>query len=160
MKKLKSKLSLKEVKVKMASYCAYQDRCLHEIKEKLTDFEITTKEEDEIIDFLLQEKYWDEERFAESFVRGKIRHNHWGKIKVKYELTQRGVPNSIIQKALQSVEQEEYMQILGKVLETKSVNLREEDKWQKRQKLIQYALQKGFESNLVMEIIDVIEHKE
>jgi regulatory protein len=154
MKKLKSKLSLKEVKVKMASYCAYQDRCLSEIKEKLADFEITTKEEDEIIDFLLEEKYWSEERFAESFVRGKIRHNHWGKIKVKYELSQRGIPLTIIQKALQSIEQEEYMNILCKVLETKSVNLREEDKWEKKKKLIQYALQKGFESNLVMSFVE------
>ncbi|GAB4337109.1 MAG: hypothetical protein OHK0038_15420 [Flammeovirgaceae bacterium] len=127
---------------------------MSEVKNKLSDFKISQLEKDEIIDFLVQEKYLDEERYAHSFVRGKIRHNHWGKIKVRYELQQKQIPNSIIQKALSSIEEEEYIKILRKVLETKSINLREKEKLEKKSKLIHYALQKGFESNLILDLVE------
>ena len=82
----KKQLTLEQALQKLKHYCAYQERCHSEVKEKLYSLGVFKKEADNIIAKLIEEGYLDEERFAIAFAGGKFRIKQWGRVKIKYEL--------------------------------------------------------------------------
>ncbi|MCS6832850.1 MAG: recombination regulator RecX [Flammeovirgaceae bacterium] len=155
MKPVKSKLSYNEVLVKMAAYCAYQERSLIELQNKLTALGLDEQEQKEVIDFLAHENYWNEERFAFTFVKSKLHQHHWGKVKIKFELSKKVKDYTLIARALDTIDHDEYQEILEKVLLSKKSSY-SSDNPATRQKLIRYALQKGFSYDEIIEKIDTL----
>lgn len=140
---------------KLMKFCAYQDRCIAEVIDKLYKLEIWKEDHDHYINYLIDNKFLDEMRFAESYVRGKFRIKRWGKEKIKMYLKQKGIPNSFIEQAIQNaIKPEEYRQTVKDLLEQKENILRESDPFKKRQKLANYLIQKGFESKLVFSLLN------
>jgi regulatory protein len=135
-------------------YCAYQERCHSEVKEKLYDFGLNKKEVDEILSQLIEENYLNEERFAIHFAGGKFRMKHWGRVKIKYELRKKQVSDYCIRKALASLDDDAYMKTLQKLFDEKLRTLKSEKNiFIKKRKLQDHLLQKGFEAELVRELI-------
>lgn len=147
--KPKKTLSQKEALHKLEAYCAYQDRCHKEVRTKLLDLGIYGDELEEIIAELITENFLNEERYARSFARGKFRMKKWGRIKIKRELKMRDIPAYCIKKAMEEIEEEDYEATLREVLEKKNALLKENNWYKRKNKLGQYALQKGYESELV-----------
>jgi len=112
----KKYLTKEQALQKLKHYCAYQERCHSEVKEKLYQLGVWKKEHDEIIASLIEENYLNEERFAVAYAGGHFRIKQWGRIKIKYELKQKQVSEYSIKKALKQIEDEEY----GKVLEKRA----------------------------------------
>ena len=115
----KKQLTPEQALQKLKHYCAYQERCHSEVKEKLYTLGIWKKEHDAIIATLIEEGYLNEERFAIAFAGGKFRVKQWGKVKIKYELKQKQVSDYSIKKALKEIKDEEYMSVLKKLAEEK-----------------------------------------
>ena len=138
---------------KMAKYCAYQERCVKDVRDKLKTFDISQKEKDEILDYLLDNRFVDDERFAKSFVRGKINQSGWGVNKIRFHLIQKGIDKEIIDEALGQTDKETYRQRLIDILKTKSKTVKAANDFEKKRKLAAYAMQKGFEGNLVWDIL-------
>jgi regulatory protein len=109
---------------KVKQYCAYQERCHSEVKEKLFTYGVYGDDADSIISTLIEEDYLNEERFAIAFAGGKFRMKQWGKVKISYELKQKQVSAYCIKKALQSIQAEEYENTLQKLAEQKLKTLR------------------------------------
>jgi regulatory protein len=145
----KSKPSATQIFTKMASFCAYQERCEQEVREKLSSFEITRDEIDNIVQKLIDENFLNEERFAFAFVGGKFRTKHWGKAKIKYELQQRRIDKQIIKTALESIDAVAYQTTLKNLLEKK----KSQEPDIAPQKLYQYLLSKGYEGELIQKLI-------
>lgn len=144
----------RRVLVKVASYCAYQERCALEIREKLAELEVTEPGlVEEALAYLQAERFWDEARYAVSYAGGKFRHNQWGWLKIRHGLRQKQVSEALIAQARASITPEEYTQTLRALLEDKARQLRREPPAKKRQKLYQYALSKGFESEYIGEAL-------
>jgi regulatory protein len=145
----------KKIVVKMAKFCAYQERCLQEINEKLKQFLVSYEEKKEIIDYLTQEKYLNETRYAQAFVRGKFLLKHWGKVKIIYHLQKKGINQKDINEGLKEIEEEDYIETLTKLLQKKYDSLQEkkEDKQVIKQKLYNYAQQKGYEFDYIKQAI-------
>lgn len=140
---------------KIKQYCAYQERCHSEVKEKLYNYSLNTSEVDEIISKLIEENYLNEERFAIHFAGGKFRIKHWGKVKIKYELKQKQVSEYCIKKALGEIDAEHYYQTLVKLAQSKLLLLStEKNIYIKKRKLQDHLHMKGFESGLVREVMD------
>ncbi|GAB4474056.1 MAG: regulatory protein RecX [Thermoflexibacter sp.] len=135
---------------KAASFCAYQERCLSEIKEKLYEWEASQEEAEEIITQLIKEKYVDEERFAKIYAGSKFRTKKWGRLKIKYMLKQKHIPTALISKGLQQINAEEYYETLKTLAIQKKEAL--SNKFDKV-KLYNYLISKGFESDLVQEVV-------
>ena len=104
---------------KAKQYCAYQERCHSEVKEKLYSFGLHKKEVDELLSNLIGENYLNEERFAIQFAGGKFRIKQWGRVKIKYALKQKQVSEYCIKKALASIPENDYRKALRKVFEQK-----------------------------------------
>ena len=147
---------LKSALIKSASFCAYQERYVQEVRNKLIDWGLADDEAMAVVDELIIQKYINETRFVKSFVRGKFRHNHWGKIKIRQELKMRGLGNDLIKIGLAEIDGDEYEQVLQALLEKKDKTLKEQDKQIRLQKLVRFAVSKGFEMDIVWDLAKII----
>ena len=136
---------------KVLYYCAYQDRCVQEVRTKLATFDMPDSEREKILKLLVDEGYLDDERYASTFVRSKIHLKKWGVNKIRMALKMKGIADEIISNALSEIDPEIYREELIKVLKTKKIN--ETDPYKCRAKLAQYAIQKGYEPGLVWETL-------
>ena len=139
---------------KIRGFCAYQERCIHDVEEKLKEWKVGQKHAEKIIEQLIKEDYLNEERFARSFASGRFRINHWGKTKIIYELERRQVPDLIIQIGLEEIDDEEYTEALKEILRRKDREIKEKDPYKRKQKLIASAAQKGFHYNLIKQVLE------
>lgn len=154
--KKQTPLSKAEAYLKVASFCAYQDRCRQEVREKLYTYELTDSEVEDILEKLEKEKFLNEERFAKAFAGGKFRLKKWGRIKIKQELKMRAIPDAYIRKALGDINEEEYTEILNGLLEKKKQAERLKNTMEGKQKLLRYALSKGYEQDLIWDGITTL----
>jgi regulatory protein len=145
----KKHLTKEQALQKLKHYCAYQERCHSEVKEKLYSLGIWKKEHDEIISTLIEENYLNEERFAIAYAGGKWRVKQWGRIKIKYELKQKQVSEYCIKKALKQIEEEEYVKVLEDLAKEKYASLKNEQYLIRKKKTMDYLIQKGFEHSLI-----------
>ncbi|WP_254413352.1 regulatory protein RecX [Dyadobacter diqingensis] len=141
---------------KAASYCAYQERTQDEVRKRLQKWEVWGDEADEIIAELISQNYLSEERFAKTYAGGKFRMKNWGKMKIKQELHRRGLSEYSIQQGMKEIPEESYLTGLKEVLMKKKTQLlrTEPDKFKLKQKLVRFALGKGYESELVWKTVE------
>ena len=148
-----SRLTADQILDKMAKYCAYQERSVKEVTDKLKTFEISEKDLEEIINYLIDNKFVNDERFAHAFVRGKINQSGWGVNKIRFHLMQKGIAKETIDEALGQTDEDLYRQRLINILKTKSKTIKAETDFERKRKLAAYAMQKGFEGALVWEVL-------
>ncbi len=141
--------TLKEATRKLEGYCAYQERCHKEVVQKLRDMKMIPQAIDEIISHLIQENYLNEERFAQSFARGKFNIKKWGRNRIINELKFRGISKYNVKTALKEIEDDIYLETLDKLAKKRLASIKETNKQKKRKKLADYLLYRGWESNLV-----------
>ncbi|UBM63501.1 RecX family transcriptional regulator [Candidatus Sulfidibacterium hydrothermale] len=137
---------------KARHYCAYQERSIFDVKQKLQQWKASETAIQEIIKTLKAENYINEERFVKAFAIGKLRHNKWGRNKIIQALKQKQIPDLYIQIGLGEIDEEEYLNTLKAVLSNKTVKAN--DEFTRKNKLIRYAVQKGFQPELARKILD------
>ena len=142
-----------QARIKAESFCAYQERSQHEIRCKLYEWGLHEKDVERIISELIEENFLNEERFALAYTLGKFRIKGWGKIKIKQGLKFKRVPDKLIQKALKVIDPDDYMEKLEKILIKKSASVSEKDPYKRRYKLMAYAAGKGFEKDLISDLL-------
>ncbi len=152
--KPKKSYTLEEATAKLMQFCAYRDRSHKEVEKKLKAMNMIPAAREHIIIKLMEEGFLNEERFARSFVRGKFRIKKWGRIKIKQELKKREISTPIIKLALTEIKETEYYESLEQLAEKKLALTKESDTFKRKQKLISYLAQKGYESNLVYEVVN------
>lgn len=141
---------------KIKHYCAYQERSHSEVKQKLYGFGLYKSEVEELLSKAIEEDYLNEERFAQLFAGGKFRMKGWGKVKIVYELRQKGVSQYNISKALKAISDVDYSHTLRSLAESKWQQLKGEHYLTKQAKAMSYLLQKGYEPALVQQAIKQI----
>lgn len=151
--KVKNPLTPDQVLDKMAKFCAYQERCVKDVTEKLKTFDISPKDKEEILNYLLDNRFVDNERFTKAFVRGKINQSGWGLNKIRFHLIQKGIDKDLIDEALSQSDKEVYRQRLVEVLKAKAKTVKAENDFERNRKLADYAMQRGFEARLVWEVL-------
>ena len=151
------KLSKEQALPKIKQYCAYQERCHAEVREKLYSYRLYKNDVDQLISQLIEENYLNEERFAIQYAGGKFRMNQWGRVKVKYALRQKQVSEYSIKKGLKKIGDADYKKTLQKLAVQKLKTLKSETNlFRKKKKLQDYLLQKGYEGELVREVVNEI----
>lgn len=141
---------------KVLHFCSYQDRCQSEVKTKISSFDIPSSDKEKIMQLLIDEGFIDDNRFTRTFVRSKIHLKKWGVNKIKMALRQKGVSDDVIHDALAEIDSDIYRDELKRLLKSKRIN--ESDEFKRKVKLAQYGIQKGYEPNLVWEVIKELEN--
>jgi len=150
----KKYLTKEQALQKLKHYCAYQERCHNDVKEKLYKLGVWKKEHDENIAALIEENYLNEERFAIAYTGGKFRINSWGRVKIKYALKQKQVSEYCIKKAMKQISEEDYMKLLNKLAKEKYAALKADQYLVRKKKTMDYLITKGFETNLVVAMLE------
>ncbi len=136
---------------KMARYAAYQDRSRRELVTKLRQIGCPEDKQEEVLEELQRQGFWDEERFARSFTRGKFRQKGWGKMKIRQGLWAKGIDGELVDLALEEeVDPEEYRSLVQKELEKRLEKVEGELDHESRQKLIRSLVQRGFEHDIIL----------
>jgi regulatory protein len=142
-----------EAYAKAEHYCAWQERSQQEARDKLYEWGMAPTAVENIIVKLIEGNFLNEERFAKAYTKGKFNQKGWGRIKIKQGLKFKKVPDVLIKKALLTIDGDDYLKILRKVLEKKAAVLTEKDLYKRKYKLQQYALSRGYEGDLVAEVL-------
>lgn len=145
--------TLQEATTKMEKYCAYQERCHKEVVEKLRSMRMIPQAIDKIVVHLIEENYLNEERFAQSFARGKFNIKNWGRKRIVRELKIRNISTYNINTALSEIEDRAYYKTLDNLAQKRLSQITEKNPQKKRKKLADYLLYRGWESHLVYEKI-------
>jgi len=138
---------------KAEHYCAYQERSQQEVREKLYDMGMYPTGVENVIAQLIAGNFLNEERFAYAYAKGKFNMKGWGRIKIKQGLKQKRVPDKLIHKALQAIDDDDYLRTLQRMIENREDKLTEKEPYKRRYKLQQYAMSRGFENDLINDVL-------
>lgn len=139
--------------VKIASFCAYQERTQKEVRLKLYEYGIKSDEVEVIIVKLIEDNFLSEERFAKAFAGGKFRIKKWGRNKIIRELEMRDLTPYCIKSGLKEIDEEDYLDTIHEIIRKKSDEIFSKNLYQKNYKIAQYLISRGFESELVWDIL-------
>jgi regulatory protein len=136
--------------------CSRQERCRSEILEKLEARKISPGNTSSILDKLIAEKFIDEQRFSHAFSRDKLKFNKWGKMKIRHMLKAKKIPESMIESALDGLDEEYYLGILREELQKKRKNIKGSNAFEIRGKLYRFASQRGFGPGDIHKLLDEV----
>ena len=150
-------MTKEQVLYKLTSLCARAEYCQHDMLEKMRKWEVNSVDKAEIMEYLLREKYVDEERYARHFISDKLRFNKWGRRKVEQALYMKRIPESIYRPILDEQCDEDYEDILMPLLRNKLRTVKGKNSYDIRNKIIRFALSRGFETDLVLKAVDKLQ---
>ena len=154
---MKQEISEKEALLRLAALCAQGEHCQWEMTEKLRKWEIGEEAQARIMQKLVSGRYVDDERFARAFAMDKVRYNKWGRRKVEQALWQKHIDDDIRQRVLDDISDEEYLNILRPLLKQKRRTTKAASDYELDQKLIRFAVGRGFTFDIIRQCIDVDE---
>lgn len=146
-----------EAYLTLAALCARSEHCQWEMLEKMRRWELDDAAQARVMARLVKERYVDDERYARAFVKDKVRYNKWGRRKVEQALWQKRIDDDIRERVLDEVDEEEYLNVLRPLLKQKRKSIKAENDYELNQKLVRFALGRGFTYDIIRQCIDVDE---
>lgn len=140
---------------KAMAFCTHSEKCISDVQKKMVQWDVSETDQEFIIDALIAENFINEERYASAFVNDKIKFNYWGKQKVRFQLLQKGLPSEVVTMCLQQFPDDIYFEIAEGLMLKKCAQL--ENDVQMHNKVIKYMFGKGFDYDLIRNILSKID---
>ena len=144
-----------EAYLTLAALCAQAEHCQYEMLEKMRRWEVPEDAQARIMAKLIKERYVDDERYAQAFVKDKIRYNKWGRRKVEQALWQKRIDDDTRKRVLDEVDDEEYLSVLRPLLKQKRKTIKAKNDYELNQKLVRFAVGRGFTFDIIRQCIDI-----
>ena len=141
--------------LQLAALCAQAEHCQQEMRDKMKRWDIDAATQDRIVARLIKERYVNDERYARAFVKDKIRYNKWGRRKVQQGLWLKHIDDDIQERVLGEVDDSEYLAVLRPLLKQKVRSIRAENDYERTQKLVRFALGRGFTFDIIRQCLNV-----
>jgi|WetSurMetagenome_2_1015567.scaffolds.fasta_scaffold671015_1 regulatory protein len=148
-----SKIDQEAILARIHHFCAYQERCSHEVDLKLMQWKVSSEKKRSILHHLQEEGFIDEERYARIFVRSKFHINKWGRAKIRYELKSRTIPEKLVQKAMEEIGEDDYIKTIRDLILKKKSEINSGKHLNIREKIITFVTGKGFEFDLISKVL-------
>ena len=152
---MKKEMTEQEAYLQLAALCAQAEHCEQEMRDKMRRWELDETVQNRIINRLIKERYVDDERYARAFVKDKIRYNKWGRRKVQQALWKKRIDADIQQRVLDEIDEKEYLDILRPLLKQKRKSIKAESDYELNQKLVRFALGRGFGFDIIRQCLNV-----
>lgn len=152
---MKKETTEQEAYLQLAAICAQAEHCQQEMRDKMKRWEMAPEVQERVIARLIKERYIDDERYARAFVKDKIRYNKWGRRKVQQGLWMKHIDDDIQQRVLSEVDDTEYLAVLKPLLKQKAKSIKAENDYELTQKLVRFALGRGFTYDNIRQCLDV-----
>ena len=144
-----------EAYLTLAALCAQAEHCQYEMLEKMRRWEVPEDAQARIMAKLIKERYVDDERYAQAFVKDKIRYNKWGRRKVEQALWQKRVDEDIRKRVLDDVDDAEYLSVLRPLLKQKRKTIKAKNDYELNQKMMRFAVGRGFTFDIIRQCMDI-----
>lgn len=151
---MNNELNKEQALGRVARLCSSGEHCSSQIREKLLLWGISAEDTEEIIGYLIKEKYIDDIRFSRAYCHDKFCYSHWGRVKIRQMLRHLHLTDAEIAEGLEVIPEEAYMQMIADVLRQKNRTLRDSDTYQRKGKLVRHLLSRGFEMELAIDAVD------
>ncbi len=138
---------------KAMELCSRREYCSEDIRAKLNSWRVGEGDSEMIISALIKENFINEARYSAAFVKDKFRYNKWGKVKIRANLRLKKIPADLINSALSSIDNELYKKTLEEMLTVHRRSVKAKNQYDLKGKLMRYGLSKGFESELLYDIL-------
>lgn len=149
-----------EAYLRLAALCAQAEHCEYEMQEKMRRWEIADDAQARVMQRLITERYVDDGRFARAFANDKVKYNKWGRRKVEQAMWLKHIAEDIRQRVLDSIDDEEYIAILRPLLQQKRRSVKAHNDYELRQKLIKFAIGRGFTMDIIKQCISIDDEEE
>jgi len=130
------------------------------VRNKLYELAYSKEDVENYLSELISNDLLNEERYARAIARGKFRMKKWGRIKIIQQLRQNQISEYCIKKGLSEIDASEYFATAKRLAEKrigeKNLKINKEIK----NNIYKYLIQKGYESNIIIEIINDIINNE
>lgn len=138
-------IGLNDLKLKLERFCAYQERSLFEVDKKLRTYTNNEKTITKVIQGLFSDNFLNEDRFVDSYVKGRVNQKRWGKQKIKAGLINHKIPSGMIDKKLSEISFQVYQKNLLTLAKKKVKTLKKEDsEFDKKTKVMRFLYSKGY----------------
>ena len=146
-----------EAYLQLAAVCAQAEHCEQEMRDKMKRWGMAPEAQNRVVERLTKERYIDNERYARAFVKDKVRYNKWGRRKVQQALWMKRIDDDIQQRVLDEIGDEEYLKVLVPLLKQKRKSIKAANDYELNQKLVRFALSRGFDYGIIRQCLDVDE---
>jgi regulatory protein len=146
-----------EAYLQLAAVCAQAEHCEQEMRDKMKRWGMDVEAQNRVIERLAQERYIDNERYARAFVKDKVRYKKWGRRKVQQALWMKRIDDDIQQRVLDEIDDAEYLKVLMPLLKQKRKSIKAANDYELNQKLVRFALSRGFDYGVIRQCLDVDE---
>ena len=154
---MKKEMTEQEAYLQLAALCAQAEHCQQEMRDKMKHWKLDETVQNRIITRLVKECYIDDERYARAFAKDKIRYNKWGRRKVQQALWQKRIDDDIQHRVLDEIDGKEYLDVLRPLLKQKRKSTQADSDYELNQKLVRFALGRGFTFDIIRQCLDVDE---
>ncbi|GAB4288689.1 MAG: hypothetical protein Kow0068_14360 [Marinilabiliales bacterium] len=154
--KSRKKYTIEEIITKIKAYCSNKEVCKKDVRQKLTSWDVKETDTEKIISNLISEGFIDEKRYAKAFVHDKFYLNKWGKNKIKYSLLSKGIKTDLINDAIDIIDDDEYIKVMEDLMVKKLLYVKEKDRYHLKAKLLSFISNRGFETDIAIDVIDKI----
>jgi len=138
---------------RLAALCAKAEHCTGEMLRKMQQWGLSEEEQNEVMDYLVEHKFVDDERYTKAFISDKLKYNKWGRYRIASELRMKQVDASIIEEALGDIGDEQWLEVLRPLIAQKLGTVKADGDYERSMKTIKYALSRGFDIDLVRKAI-------
>jgi regulatory protein len=136
--------------------CARQERCSHDIRIKLRQWQLPSADIEVIINKLQIDGFINDERYARMFTRDKSKFNKWGPLKILYALKSKHISDEIIKNAIDEIEHSNDTSILIDLLSKKRKGIKAKSPYDLKSKLIRFGISRGFDYGIVSKTVSQI----
>ena len=157
---MKKEMTEQEAYLQLSALCAQAEHCQQEMRDKMKRWELDEAVQDRIVNRLVKERFVDDERYARAFVKDKIRYNKWGARKIRQTLWMKHIDSDIQQQVLAEIDEKEYLDVLRPLLKQKRKTIKAQSDYELNQKLVRFALGRGYTYQVIRQCLDVDESME
>lgn len=154
--KIKRNKTADEALTSLMRLCARAERSSGDALRLMQNWGVTKEEQYRVLQKLQSERFIDDRRYAEAFVREKCNLSAWGRYKIQSVLKRKGIASDIIAEALAELNPTDNKKRLQNKLQTKIKHIKYDTAYQLKTKLIRYALSLGFEMDEVMDSVNEV----
>ena len=154
--KVKRPKTAEQALASLMRLCARAERSSGDAMRLMATWMVPEADRQGVLQRLIKERFIDDSRYAEAFVREKTNLSAWGEYKIRATLRRKGIADSIISEALRQIPSEQALERLTERLKRKVRTIKYDTTYQLKTKLLRYALSLGFSMDESMRCVEEV----
>ena len=155
-KQIKRTKTSDEALASLQRLCARAERSSGDAMRLMARWGVDSGKRTEVLQKLLRDRFIDDRRYAEAFIREKTSLSAWGEYKIRAALRRKGISDEIINHALQEINPEANIGRLTERLARKVRSIKYKSAYDLKTKLLRYGLSLGFQMEQVLDCVEQV----